>query len=56
MGKNNINTIIEILLEKCKLGKILESPIRVSGGLLNRMYKVKTVKGIYAIKFLKEKS
>lgn len=52
MGKNNINTIIEILLEKCKLGKILESPIRVSGGLLNRMYKVKTVKGIYAIKFL----
>ena len=31
---------------------MLESPTRVSGGLLNRMYKVKTVNGTYAIKLL----
>lgn len=52
MGENNISSIIEILLERCKLGKVLESPTRVSGGLLNRMYKVKTVNGTYAIKLL----
>lgn len=47
-----INKIIEELLEKCKFGNILETPVRVSGGLLNRMYKVKTDNGIYAIKLL----
>lgn len=52
MGENNINTIIEILLEKCKLGKVLENPTRVFGGLLNRMYKVRTTTGTYAIKLL----
>lgn len=52
MEENNTETAIEILLEKCKLGSLLEKPIRVSGGLLNRMYKVKTDSGTYAIKLL----
>ena len=30
----------------------MQKPTRVSGGLLNRMYKVSTSTGIYAIKYL----
>lgn len=48
----DINKLLEKLLEQCKLGKMLEKPIRVSGGLLNRMYKVTTDNGIFAIKLL----
>lgn len=44
--------IIEKLIKECNLGEILEIPKRVSGGLLNRMYQVKTNNGTYAIKFL----
>ena len=47
-----IDNIINKLLIKCNLGELLEKPTRVMGGLLNRMYKVKTTTGIYAIKFL----
>lgn len=50
--ENSVNTIIKKLVKKCELGEILEKPIRVSGGLLNRMYKVKTTNGTYAIKLL----
>ncbi len=42
--------IIEKLIKECDLGEMLEIPKRVSGGLLNRMYKVKTDKGMYAVK------
>ena len=38
----DINKLLEKLLEQCKLGKMVEMPVRVSGGLLNRMYKVTT--------------
>ncbi len=44
--------IIKELISKCDLGEILEKPIRITGGLLNRMYKVKTSSGTYAIKLL----
>ena len=47
-----INTLIEKLLEKCKLGNMIGKPVRVYGGLLNRMYKVRTDNKIYAIKLL----
>lgn len=47
-----INTIIKKLIKKCDLGNLLEEPERIYGGLLNRMYKVKTDKGTYAIKYL----
>ncbi len=49
---DNINEIIKKLINKCDLGENIEEIKRVSGGLLNRMYKVKTSKGIFAIKFL----
>lgn len=47
-----INEIIKKLVIKCDLGNINEQPKRVSGGLLNRIYKIKTDKGTYAIKLL----
>lgn len=50
--KDDIEIIINKLLKKCDLGGIIEKTTRVSGGLLNRMYKVKTEKGTYAIKLL----
>jgi len=47
-----IDKIIENLIKNCNLGNIKELPKRVSGGLLNRMYKVITDAGIYAVKML----
>ena len=52
MEKNNINLIIKKLLKICNLGNLLENPVRISGGLLNKMYKVIANNGIYAIKLL----
>ena len=39
-------------MQECNLGKMIESPTRVYGGLSHRMYKIVTDKGIYAIKEL----
>lgn len=50
--ENNVNIIIEKLAKRCNLGRIIEDPIRVYGGLLNRMYKVRTTTETYAIKLL----
>lgn len=47
-----INNIIEELTLKLNLGTLIKKPIRVTGGLLNRMYKVITTTGIYAFKHL----
>ena len=46
------NEIIINLINKLNLGKIIVKPTRVMGGLLNKMYKVKTTTGIYAVKHL----
>lgn len=50
--QEDINKLIANLMDKTGLGKITDKPVRVSGGLLNRMYKVNTTTGIYAIKHL----
>ena len=47
-----INELIEILIKNTNLGNLIKEPVRVYGGLLNRMYKVNTIEGIYAIKHL----
>ncbi len=47
-----MNAQIKKLIKKCKLGSLQKEPSRVSGGLLNRMYKVQTDKGTFAIKLL----
>ena len=46
------NELIIKLIKNINLGELKEEPIRVTGGLLNRMYKVITTTGIYAIKHL----
>ena len=48
----DINKLIYNLISKLYLGNIIDNPVRVMGGLLNRMYKVNTTSGIYAIKHL----
>ncbi|MBP5553245.1 MAG: phosphotransferase [Lachnospiraceae bacterium] len=40
------------LISKCELGRMLDAPQKVSGGLLHKMYKVRTEKGTYAVKIL----
>lgn len=49
---DDINTLIYNLINKLNLGNIIDKPVRVTGGLLNRMYKVNTTNGIYAVKHL----
>ena len=47
-----MNIQIKKLIKSCKLGILQKEPSRVSGGLLNRVYKVQTDKGTFAIKLL----
>lgn len=47
-----MNKIIEELILACNLGVINEEPKKVEGGLLNKMFKVSTTTGNYAIKLL----
>lgn len=48
----NINKLICNLINKLKLGILIDEPVRVMGGLLNKMYMVNTSSGIYAVKHL----
>lgn len=45
------NAISE-LLEKLNLGKMINLPTEVKGGLLHKMYRITTTKGLFAIKIL----
>ena len=47
-----MNEIISELLIKCDLGSLLESPEKIEGGLLNKIFKVSTTKGNFAFKLL----
>ena len=49
---DRIIPILYKLINKLELGNIKQEIYRVSGGLLNRMYKVITSSGIYAVKHL----
>jgi len=51
----DINITIKELLIKLELGDLIEEPTRIMGGLLNKLYKVSTTKGIYAVKHLNPK-
>lgn len=48
----DINKFIEELVLNLELGKIIEGPSRVSGGLTHKMYKVVTNKSKYIVKLL----
>ena len=47
-----MNEIISELLKKCNLGILLDQPKKIEGGLLNKIYKVSTTKGNYALKLI----
>lgn len=49
---------IDIFIEICSqlnLGKLLDKPTRIFGGLLNKLYKIKTTNGYFAVKQLLHK-
>lgn len=48
----NIETFFEMLAFNLKLGKLIEKPSRVSGGLTHKMYKLVTDKSKYIVKLL----
>ena len=45
---NDINN----LLIKLKIGELISEPLPISGGLLHKMYRVATEKGLFAVKVL----
>ena len=47
-----MNEIIKQLISKCDLGILIEEPKRIEGALLNKMFKISTNKGVYALKAL----
>ena len=47
-----MNEIIKNLIIKKNLREIIEAPKRIEGGLLNKIFKISTTKGNYALKLL----
>lgn len=52
MENTKYNIKFDKLCEKCHMGKLLCEPKQITGGLLHRMFEVKTEAGDYAIKAL----
>ena len=48
----NINLFFNKMTEKLHLGNIIEEPLKVTGGLTHRMFKVVTDRGRYIVKLL----
>lgn len=49
---NGTKDLLKRLVQKCGLGEITSEVESVSGGLMHRMYKVATDKGVFAVKHL----
>lgn len=43
---------MEKLMSTLRLGRLLEEPVRIEGGLLHKMYRVSTSDGLFAVKVL----
>jgi Ser/Thr protein kinase RdoA (MazF antagonist) len=52
MGDTSFIAIIEKLAQSVNLGEVILPPKSISGGLLHKLYMVKTTKGKYAVKML----
>jgi len=52
MSDIHYNLQFEKLCKSLQIGEIVDAPERISGGLLHRIYAIKTTKGKYAIKAL----
>ncbi|MCM1114325.1 MAG: phosphotransferase [Clostridium sp.] len=48
----NIDNFFDLAAERLKLGKVIERPVRVTGGFMHQMYKVVTENGGHIIKLL----
>lgn len=48
----NTENILNLIAEDLQLGRVVEEPVRVTGGFMHRMFKVVTEKGNYIIKLL----
>lgn len=48
----NTDKLFDSISSDLQLGKVIEKPVRVTGGLMHRMFKVVTDKGKYIIKLL----
>lgn len=44
--------LLAALMVQCRLGKMICPPAPVSGGLMHKMYRVETARGVYAVKHL----
>lgn len=49
-----MNIFFETVCQKLSLGELLENPIKLTGGITNKMYKIVTDKNKYAIKILND--
>lgn len=52
MRNSEINNDMEKLFNKYRIGNIIEDPKSISGGLMHKIFKVKTETNVYAIKWL----
>lgn len=48
----NTDRFFDLAAAKLELGKVIEKPVRVTGGFMHRMFKVVTEKGVYVVKLL----
>lgn len=48
----NTDCFFDLAAKKLELGKVIEKPVRVTGGFMHRMFKVVTEKGVYVVKLL----
>lgn len=48
----NTDKFFDLAAENLKLGKVMEKPVQVTGGLMHKMFKVVTEKGRYIVKLL----
>ena len=50
----NTDKFFDLAAETLKLGKVIEKPVQITGGLMHKMFKVVTDEGRYIIKLLNQ--
>lgn len=48
----NFTELLEVWMKESGFGRLLETPLEIKGGLMHKMYRVVTAKGIFAVKVL----
>lgn len=55
MKNETLESLIAVFIENLGLGIVVKMPSRVTGGLINKLYRVETLKSVYAVKLLNPK-